>query len=39
MTEERKIDSWIERFIRESQLKGSIILSGNSSDIIRNRKT
>ena len=37
--EERKIDLWIERFIRDSKLKGSIILSGNSSDIIRNRKT
>ena len=36
--EDRKIDSWLERFIRDSQLKGSIILSGNSSDIIRNRK-
>ncbi|PTY39403.1 AAA family ATPase [Brachyspira hampsonii] len=37
--EERKMDLWIERFIRDSKLKGSIILSGNSSDIIRNRKT
>lgn len=37
--EERKIDIWLERFIRDSQLKGSIILSGNSSDIIRNKKT
>ena len=31
--EERKMDLWIERFIRDSKLKGSIILSGNSSDI------
>ena len=37
--EERKIDLWLERFIRDTKLKGSIILSGNSSDIIRNRKT
>ncbi|WP_157151826.1 AAA family ATPase [Brachyspira sp. SAP_772] len=37
--EERKIDLWLDRFIRDSKLKGSIILSGNSSDIIRNRKT
>lgn len=37
--EERKIDAWLEHFIRDSKLKGSIILSGNSSDIIRNRKT
>ena len=38
MTEERKIDLWLERFIRDSRLKGSVILSGNSADIIRNRK-
>ena len=37
--EEKKIDLWLERFIRDSKLKGSVILSGNSSDIIRNRKT
>lgn len=37
--EERKIDAWLEHFIRDSKLKGSIILSGNSSDIIRNKKT
>ena len=37
--EEKKMDLWIERFIRDSKLKGSVILSGNSSDIIRNRKT
>ena len=37
--EERKIDLWLDRFIRDSKLKGSIILSGNSSDIIRNKKT
>ncbi|MDA1467266.1 hypothetical protein OGZ02_00035 [Brachyspira hyodysenteriae] len=29
----------LKSFIRDSKLKGSIILSGNSSDIIRNRKT
>lgn len=36
--EEKKIDTWLEHFIRDSKLKGSIILSGNSSDIIRNKK-
>ena len=37
--EEKKNNLWIDRFIRDSKLKGSIILSGNSSDIIMNRKS